>query len=326
MGIKLPQRLVPGPNRRRNTAAGALVGITTIFVLLVSACTGAGSGISGTISVDGSSTVFPIAEAVAEEFRFVAPRVRTQVGVSGTGGGFKRFCAGETDISNASRPIKPIEQEACEKKGIEYLVLTVALDGVSVVVSRDNDFVDSLTTDELKRLWEPGSKITRWNQIRPEWPDRKIELFGPDTDSGTFDYFTEVIVGEEDASRADYTASSDDNVLVKGISGERWSLGYFGYAYFEENQNLLRVVPIDPGDGNPISPTRETINDGSYQPLSRPLFIYVNVASLRESEAVREFVGFFLTEGPTFIPEVGYVPLPEEGYLEALATVAEALE
>ncbi len=282
---------------------------------------GGGTGLKGNVSIDGSSTVFPITEAVAEEFRRVEPAVRVTVGVSGTGGGFKRFCSGETDISNASRPIKEPERKACAEHGVQYLELPVAADGLSVVVNSKNTFVDSLTVQELKRVWEPDSKITRWNQVRPHWPDERIRLFGPGTDSGTFDYFTEAVVGREDASRPDYTASEDDNVLVQGISGERYSLGYLGYAYYVENKDRLKIVPIDPGDGRPVTPTGETINDGTYKPLSRPLFIYVNVRSLRERPAVGAFVKYYLQEAKALAPLVGYVPLPGQAYRDGLAAI-----
>ncbi len=292
--------------------------------MLLVAC-GPKSGLTGDVAVDGSSTVFPITEAVAEEFRFVAPNVRATVGISGTGGGFKRFCAHETDLSNASRPIKDSEREKCSENDVEFLELVVAYDGLSVVVNPKNDFVDHLTVDELRRIWEPNSNVDRWNQVRPEWPDERIVLFGPDTESGTFDYFTETIIGQEDASRFDYTASSDDNVLVQGVSGEEFSLGYFGFAFYAENPDKLRLVPVDGGQG-PIAPSQSTINDGTYAPLSRPLFIYVNEGSLQESLAVQEFVGFYLSDGPELVPEVGYVPLPGDAYLAALAEVAKALE
>ncbi len=293
-------------------------------VVAAAACVPQGD-LKGSVTIDGSSTVFLITEAVAEEFRRVEPAVRTTVGISGTGGGFQRFCAGETDIQDASRAIKPSEQKACAKTGVDFLELEVAFDGLSVVVHHDNPFVDFLTVEELRRIWEPGSKVKRWNQVRPHWPDRRILLFGPGPASGTFDYFTEAIMGEEDASRSDYTASEDDNVLVQGVSGEKYSLGYFGYAFFIENQDKLKLVPIDPGDGVPIEPTEQTINDGTYRPLSRPLFIYVNVRSLREEPAVAAIVKFYLDEAKLLAPTVGYAPLPDERYQAGKAKVARAL-
>jgi len=248
--------------------AGAALG------LLAAGCGGGeaasgGAGLSGTIEIDGSSTVFPISQAVAEEFQKENKGVRVTVGISGTGGGFKRFVTGETDISDASRPMKEPEARQAADNGVEYVELRVAFDGVSVMVNRANESVTCLTTDELKRIWEPGSTVSKWNDVRPEFPDAPIRLYGPDTDSGTFDYFTEAINGKEDASRADYTASADDNVLVRGIAGDRNSLGYFGYAYYVENTDTLNLVAVDSGNGC-ILPTTETINNGTYAPLSRP--------------------------------------------------------
>ncbi|HEY8477182.1 MAG TPA: PstS family phosphate ABC transporter substrate-binding protein [Chloroflexota bacterium] len=280
-----------------------------------------GSGLSGTVAIDGSSTVFPITEAVAEEFQKRHPDVKVPVGVSGTGGGFKKFCAKETDISNASRPISESEVAACQQSGVAFIELPVAFDGLSVVVNKENTWVDHLTVEELKKLWEPAAQgtVTRWSQVRPGWPDEPIRLFGPGTDSGTFDYFTAAINGEEGASRGDYTASEDDNVLVQGVSGDKFALGYFGYAYYVENQDKLKLVPIvNPQTGQPVLPSEETINNGSYAPLSRPIFIYVSVAAAERPE-VREFVRFYLTEGPKLASEVGYVPLPQRAYELALA-------
>lgn len=276
--------------------------------------------LTGEIKIDGSSTVFPISEAVGEEFQKLYPDARVTVGVSGTGGGFKKFTVGETDISNASRPIKDKEKEAAAQNKIEYIELPVAYDGLSVVVNKDNTWVDKMTVEELKKIWEPGSKVTKWSDVRAGWPDEKIVLYGPGTDSGTFDYFTEAIVGKEDASRADYTASEDDNVLVQGIAGDKNSLGYFGFAYYVENKDKLKVVPIVDENGNAVEPTMETIKDGTYKPLSRPIFIYVSKASLAKEE-VKEFVKFYLTEGPKLVPEVGYVAMPDEKYQEGLSAI-----
>lgn len=275
--------------------------------------------LTGAIQIDGSSTVFPISEAVGEEFQKVNPEVRVTVGVSGTGGGFKRFTVGEIDISDASRPIKDSEAAAAKEKGIEYIELPIAYDGLSVLVNKDNDWVDNLTVEELKKIWEPGSKVTKWNQVRPNWPDKEIKLYGPGTDSGTFDYFTEEINGKAQASRSDFQASEDDNVLVQGIAGDRYSLGYFGYAYYVENKDKLKVVPIDAGKGA-IAPTEQTINDGTYAPLSRPLFIYVNKAALKKAE-VYAFVKYYLTEAPKLAAEAGYVALPEKMYQDGLSLV-----
>ncbi len=279
--------------------------------------------LSGTIQIDGSSTVFPISEAVAEEFGREQRNVRVTVGVSGTGGGFKRFCAGETDISNASRPIKDSEKETCARAGIEWLELPVAFDGLSVMVNPENDFVDCLTVEELKRVWEPGSRINNWSQVRAEFPDQGLTLYGPGTDSGTFDYFTEAIVGEEDASRPDYTASEDDNVLVQGIAGDENALGYFGFAYYVENTDKLKLVAVDGGAGC-VLPSEQTINDGTYSPLSRPIFIYVKKAALQRPE-VAAFVRFYLENAPTLVQDVGYIPLPEADYQEGLTALEAAI-
>ena len=262
--------------------------------------------LTGTIEIDGSSTVYPISEAVAEEFNKLHSKVRVNVGVSGTGGGFKRFIIGETDISGASRHIRnPKETSDAEANGIEYVELRLGTDGLSVMVNSSNDFVDCLTTDELKRIWEPGSKINNWSQVRAGFPDRKIRLYGPDTDSGTFDYFTDEIMGEVQLSRADYTASADDNVLVQGIAGDKGSLGYFGYAYYRENEDKLKVLAVDSGSGC-VKPSPETITSAQYSPLSRPLFIYVNIGSYKRPE-VKALVDFYMEHGPELTNEVGYV-------------------
>lgn len=265
------------------------------------------------IAIDGSSTVFPISEAVAEEFMAANAGVNVTVGVSGTGGGFSRFCAGETAISNASRPIKDEEIAACEAAGIEYIELPIAYDALTIVVNAENDWAESLTIEELKTLWQPEAEgtITNWSQVRSGFPDQPINLYGPGTDSGTFDYFTEAIVGESGDSRADYTASEDDNVLVQGVVNDTNALGYFGFAYYEANTDTLKAVAIDGGDG-PVAPTRENVENGTYQPLSRPLFIYVNAEAAQRPE-IQQFVQFYL-ENPDLVAEVGYVPLPAEAY------------
>ena len=274
------------------------------------------SELQGEINIDGSSTVFPITEAMAEEFgNTTGGSVRITVGVSGTGGGFKKFCAGETVISDASRPIKQSEVDLCAENGIEYIELPVAIDGLSVMVNPNNDFVECMTVDELHTIWRPEAEevITKWNQVRPEWPDRDIGLYAPGVDSGTFDYFTETVNGASQASRADFLPSEDDNVLVTGIAGDQGALGYFGYAYYAENADRLKLVAIDGGDGC-VLPTEETINNGSYSPLSRPLFIYVSKAAL-EQEHVRAFIEFYLDPGNrTFISETGYIPFPDSIY------------
>ena len=276
--------------------------------------------LSGVVSLDGSSTVFPVSEAVAEEFLAVQPRVRVTVGVSGTGGGFQKFVAGEIDISDASREIRDSEAEAARINGIEYLEIPVAYDGLSVIVNKNNTWVDYLTIEELNMIWAPGSSVDSWNDIRPEWPDQPLRLYGPGTDSGTFDYFTEVVNGDSGASRPDYTASEDDNVLVQGISGDVNSLGFFGYAYYVANESVLKLVPIDGGNG-PISPNSVTINDGSYSPLSRPIFIYVSKPSAARPE-VRAFVEFYLDQAPALAAEVGYVAMPQDEYQKSRDALA----
>ncbi|HEX2089722.1 MAG TPA: PstS family phosphate ABC transporter substrate-binding protein [Actinomycetota bacterium] len=298
--------------RRRSTL---LVVAGLAFALLGVACgggaeTGGGGRLSGQIAADGSSTVFPITQAVAEEFNRENPDVRVSVGTSGTGGGFEKFCNGETDISDASRPIDPEEEAACRQNGIEYVELQVAVDGLSVMVNPQNNFVECLTVDELKKIWEPDSNVKTWNQIRPGFPNQPIALYGPGTDSGTFDYFTDEIVGEEGASRSNYTASEDDNVLVQGIAGDANALGYFGYAYFTQNTDKLKAVAIDDGNGC-VAPNEQTITSGQYSPLSRPLFIYVKKQSASRPE-VRAFVDFFLQVGNELNREVGYIPVPQQ--------------
>lgn len=271
------------------------------------------------ITVDGSSTVYPITEAVAEEFQKKHRDVKVTVGISGTGGGFKKFCHGETDISNASRPIKPSEVELCKKNRIEYIELPVAYDGLAVVVNPKNTWVDFMTVKELKKLWGPEAqgKITRWSQIRPGWPEKEIHLFGPGVDSGTYDYFTEAIVGKEHSSRGDFTSSEDDNVLVQGIATDPLALGFFGVAYYEHNRDKLKLVPVDdenPNNGKgPILPTYENVVNGTYQPLSRPLFIYVNRKAAERPE-VRAFVAFYLANAKHLVKEVGYIALPDRVY------------
>jgi len=282
---------------------------TLIALAMISGCV---TGTGKEILVDGSSTVFPISQAVAEEFRKERSDVQVPVGISGTGGGLKRFVTGGIDVADASRRIKDSERDEAAANGIEYTEFTVAYDGLSIVVNLSNNFVSCLTTDELERIWEPGSKLERWSQVRDGFPDRPLRLYGPDTDSGTFDYFTKAINGEEDASRSDYTASSDDNVLVQGVSGDQGSIGYFGFAYYTENWEILKLLGVDNGTGC-VRPSVTTINDGSYSPLSRPMFIYVNNASL-EHEYVQAFIRFYLSNAAELAEEVGYVGLPDSEY------------
>jgi phosphate transport system substrate-binding protein len=287
-----------------------------------SATTSAGGGdLSGRIEADGSSTVGPYTTAAAEAFRGVEPGVQITVGVSGTGGGFERFCRGETDLSNASRPIKDEEAAVCEDAGIEFTELHVANDALTVVVNTDNDWVDCLTVDQLSTIWGPDSKVQNWSEVDPSFPDEELSLFGPGTDSGTFDYFTAEINGEEGASRSDYSASEDDNTIVTGVSGEKGGLGYFGFSYFEENQDALKALEIDGGDGC-VAPSVDAAQDGTYKPLSRPLFVYVKNEALQRAEVA----GFlqYLLDNETEIAEASqFVPLTDE-QLEKAASDLEA--
>jgi phosphate transport system substrate-binding protein len=294
------------------------------FLLAAASCGGgstsreAGSE-ARVIKADGSSTVAPVTEAVAEEFQRANAGTRVTVGTSGTGGGFQKFCRDETDVSNASRPISKSEASACAATGVTYVELPVAYDGLAVVVHPSNTWAASITVAELKTLWEPAAqgKVMRWNQIRPGWPDREIHLFGAGVDSGTFDYFTEAIMGKSKASRGDYTSSEDDNVIVQGVSGDENALGYFGFAYYEQNQNKLKLVAIDDGDSSngagPIAPSPATVMDGTYRPLSRPIFIYPKVKALDRPE-VKNFIDFYLTKGVPLVREVGYIPLTDPEY------------
>lgn len=285
------------------------LGLALMLAALAVACGGGngddGTALSGSVEIDGSSTVFPISEAVAEEFSKLYSDVRVNVGVSGTGGGFKRFVVGDTDISDASRPIKESEREAAAANGIDFIEMRVGTDGLSVVVNPANDLVECLTVGELNTIWDAGSTVTTWADVRSGLPNTEIQLYGPDTDSGTFDYFTEEINGEAQVSRSDYTASANDNVLVQGISGDANSLGYFGYAYYIQNLDKVKALGIDSGDGC-VKPSTETIEGGTYTPLSRPLFIYVNRASLQKPQ-VAEFVKFYMETGAQLTEEVGYV-------------------
>jgi phosphate transport system substrate-binding protein len=270
------------------------------------------------IQVDGSSTVFPISEAMAEEFIAANPGMQVTVGVSGTGGGFKKFCADELDITGASRPIKDTEMQECAAAGVEYVEIPIAIDALTVVIHPDNTWATSMTVEQLQTLWEPAAEgtITRWNQIDPSWPNSPIELYGPGTDSGTFDYFTDVIVGESGSSRTDYTASEDDNILVRGVSRDENALGYFGMAYYLENQDRLASVAV-----NGVTPTVDHVADGTYEPLSRPIFLYVKQSSLESRPEVREFVEFMLENAPELVPDTGYVPLAESRYADIMAEV-----
>lgn len=266
------------------------------------------------IKIDGSSTVYPITEAVAEEFQ-KSQKVKVTVGESGTGGGFKKFCRGETDISNASRPISQKEMDACKEAGIQFIELPVAFDALTVAVNDKNDWVKSLTVEELKKIWQPGSTVKNWKQVNSAFPDKALSLYGPGTASGTFDYFTEAINGKSKASRTDYTPSEDDNVLVQGVSGNVGGMAYFGLAYYEENKDKLRAVPIAEKAGKPgVLPSAETVKDGTYQPLSRPIFIYVNATAAAFKPEVKSFINFYLDNAPELVKEVKYIPLTTEDY------------
>lgn len=301
--------LVPAAVRRVLVAAAVLAG---------AACAAVGQ--STIIKIDGSSTVYPITEAVAEEFQTRARANRVTVGIAGTGGGFKKFARGEIDVAAASRPIKKEEIEACAAAGVEFIELPVAFDALTVVINKENTWARNMTVDQLRKIWEPAAQgvITRWNQIDPSWPDAEIKLYGPGTDSGTFEYFTEAIVGKSKASRGDYTASEDDNTLVKGVEGSKYALGYFGMAYYLAHQDKLTAVNIawdeNRATKDPVAPTRENVINGSYAPLSRPLFIYVNRRSAETRPEVKRFVDFFLANADTLTDEVKYVPLPEAAY------------
>lgn len=267
------------------------------------------------IKIDGSSTVYPITEAVAEEFQ-KETKIKVTVGESGTGGGFKKFCRGETDISDASRPILKKEIDACKDAGIQYIELPIAYDGLTVVVNAKNDWVKSLTVEELKKIWSSGSSVKTWNQINPAYPNKPLALFGPGTASGTFDYFTEAINGKAKSSRSDYTPSEDDNVLVQGVASNLGGMGYFGLAYYEENKDKLRSIPIVAKAGAAaVAPSAETVKNGTYQPLSRPLFIYVNATAAAFKPEVKAFVNFYLKNAPKLVTEVKYVALPDADYV-----------
>ncbi|HYG41266.1 MAG TPA: PstS family phosphate ABC transporter substrate-binding protein [Cytophagales bacterium] len=300
--------------------------LSTFLFIALSSCNkskeGGEGALTGEVKIDGSSTVYPISEAMAEEYRVGQPEVRVTVGLSGTGGGFKKFCRSEIDINNASRSIKEEEVNSCGEAKVNYVELPVAYDGLAVVVNPENDWVKEITVAELKKIWEPEAqgKITRWNQIRPEWPNEEIHLYGAGVESGTYDYFTEAIVGKSHSSRGDYTASEDDNVLVQGISGDKFGLGFFGLAYFSENKDKLKLVPVDDqNDANgkgPITPTLETVKNNTYAPLSRPLFIYVNSTSAERKEVV-DFVNFYLENVGILAEQIGFIPMEDKEYEEA---------
>jgi phosphate transport system substrate-binding protein len=302
-----------------------LVGIALAALMGVAACGDDGdtavSGVSGEVTIDGSSTVAPLSTAAAELFQEQNPDADVIVGTSGTGGGFEKFCRGETDISDASRPIKDEESAACETGGISYQEFQVANDALTVVVSKDNDWIDCITVEQLKTIWDAGSTIDNWNQVDPSFPNEPLALFGPGADSGTFDYFTAEINGEEDQSRTDYEATEDDNVIVQGVSGSKGGMGYFGYTYYEENADTLKALKIDAGDGC-VAPSTETAQDGTYTPLSRPLFIYVSGAGIAKPQ-VEAFVEYYLENAAQIAEEAQFVPLTAAQITEAQAALEE---
>lgn len=297
------------------------ISISIIFFLLPTHSDA--KSLKGKVKIDGSSTVFPITEAVAEEFGKVHPRVRVTVGVSGTGGGFKKFLANETDVNDASRRIKGKEKKLASTNKINYLELPIAYDGISVVINPKNTWAKTMTTAELKKVWQPGSTVKNWSDIRKGWPNKPIRLYGPGTDSGTFDYFTKAINGKSHVSRSDFTMSEDDNVIVQGVAGDEGSLGYFGYAYYKSNESRLHAVGIKDGKGPAVFPSHKTINNGSYKPLSRPIFIYINTKSLIKDE-VYAFVKFYLEHAATLSSEVGYVALPKNIYSKNIKEIENA--
>ncbi len=298
-----------------------IVCISTLFVLAAVPLLATAQ----VVKIDGSSTVYPVTEAVAEEFQKANKGLKVTVGVSGTGGGFKKFCRAETDISNASRPISASEMADCKAAGVEYFELPVAFDALTVVINPRNTWLKQATVAELKKMWEPAAqgKVMRWNQINPAWPDQPMKLFGAGSDSGTFDYFTEAIVGKAKSSRGDFTASEDDNVLVQGVAGDVNALGYFGFAYYAENTGKLKALPIVEKEGKPaVAPSPETVISGTYQPLARPIFIYLNVKSLAKPE-VKKFIDFYMANGAKMAKEVKYVPLPAAIYTGNLKHIVD---
>lgn len=305
----------------KNSVKIVFSALSILGISLLSACGIGESPANKSIKIDGSSTVYPITQAVTEKFKSSQPgTAEVSVKFSGTSGGFREFCEGKTDISNASRPIQADEMSLCNRYGVRYIELPVAFDALTVVVNQENNWIDSITLEELKKMWEPAAegKITNWNQIRPEFPNKPLNLFGAGQDSGTFDYFTEAVVGKSGASRKDYVASEDDNTLVQGVSQDPNALGYFGLAYYEQNPQKLKALGIDSGKGA-IVPSRETVVNSQYQPLARPLFIYVNGEKAQKSRALQEFVEYYLDNAESIVKEVGYIPLTDEHY--HLATV-----
>jgi phosphate transport system substrate-binding protein len=321
---------------RRPVSARLSLFVVLVLALVVAGCgrdessepaanTGSsGDAVSGSVEADGSSTVAPLATRAAEDFQAANPDARVTVGTSGTGGGFERFCAGETDISDASRQIEPEEEKLCRDAGIQYTELQVANDGITVVVNSENDWVDCLTTDQLKQIWEPKSNVKSWKDVDASFPDEAMPLFGPGTDSGTFDFFTDKINGEEGASRSDYSATEDDNVIVQGVRGEKGGLGYFGFSYYEENQDTLKALAVDAGSGC-VTPSAETVQSGEYQPLARPLFIYVKNESM-SNPAVSGFVRYMVENADSLAEATQFVALTDEQAQEAQSNLQTALD
>ncbi|SDW96092.1 phosphate ABC transporter substrate-binding protein, PhoT family [Marininema mesophilum] len=302
----------------------AVAGAFILSVSLVACSSNAGGGsekgkgLTGTIKIDGSSTVYPISQAVAEEFMKKNPGVNVTVAESGTGAGFQKWSKKETDLSDASRLIKDDEKAAAKKSGLEPKEIPVAFDGISVVVNKKNNFAKSITKDELKKIWEPNSKVKTWKDVRSSWPNKPIKLYGPGTSDGTFDYFTGAIVGEEGKSRTDYTQSEDDNTLVKGVAGDEYALGYFGFSYYKENKSKLNALKVDNGDGA-VAPSVKTIKDGSYAPLSRMIYVYADKKTMAENKAIKEFLSFYLKDGKQLVSDVGFIPLQDKDYKKGLA-------
>jgi len=290
--------------------------VLAIATSLISCSAGVSSEQTLSIKIDGSSTVYPISKLIVDEFKTAkAGNSDITLNFSGTGGGFKKFCAGETDISNASRPISSAEMAACKAAGVAYIELPIAFDALTVIVNPANDWLDSISLEELNKIWSPEAeaKVTRWNQVGKNLPDKPLNLYAPGKDSGTYDYFTEAIVGKSGASRTDYLKSEDDDILVQGVQQDPNALGYLGLAYYEANQGKLKAVAVDSGNGA-VLPSRETVEAGKYQPLSRPLFIYINSSAAQKNPALKDFVEMYLAKAPEIVSQVGYVPLPEDGY------------
>ena len=303
-------------NKDRSAKNSTFILFNAIAITLVSCSGNVSSTQQPSINIDGSSTVYPVTEAVVKDFKSTKSQTaEINLNVSGTGGGFQKFCRGETDISNASRPISVKEMNTCKEAGVAYIELPIAFDALTVVVNQNNDWLDSITTEELKNIWSPEAEniITNWNQINPSFPNLPLNLYSPDSDSGTFDYFTEAIVGEAGASRSDYLDSKDDNTLVEGVKQDSNAMGYFGLAYYETQKEQIKAISIDSGNGA-VFPSRETVEAGEYQPLSRPLFIYVNSSAAQKNPQLKALIEYYLEQAPNIVQKVGYVPLPEEGY------------